>query len=271
MKTKHFVSQVFLFSLLVLVTTFSSCSSGEGNEPSSLSTKKVTKMVNKYLKEKQDNVRYAHFNVGRFRCDKKEERDMYRKLELAGVITLNIDTTKTSTKVKTGRDYWAGKDIYETKTRTMYTMTVGLTDETQKYLLDESPSKPVYDPDMVQPVFGDFPEFHLDEVVYDTPEVKEGEEASKLVYVKGTDVSLLKVRNLELNPQNKCEAFCEIILQNGKVTPAYRVLHKSYDNEKFLVYGQLNYYIDKGWTIVRVSKEPIIKDSGLAALERLLR
>lgn len=254
MKTKQFLSRVYLFSLFVPVILFSSCSSESDMEPSALSTRQLSKMVNAYLKENKENVKYASFNVGRFKCDKKEDRDVYRKLEMAGVITLNIDTTKTSSRVVVGRDWWTGKEEYETRTRTVYTMTVDVTDQTKKYMLEEFPSEAVKDPDMVQPDFGDFPEFHLDGVEHDTPEVKEGTGASRPVYVKGTDISVVKVRNIELDPVNKYEAYFEFILQNGKVTPAYRVLNESYDNEKFLMHARLRYYVDKGWTIVKVAE-----------------
>lgn len=251
MKTKHFISRVYLFSLLALVIPFSSCSSESDMEPAALSGRQISKMVRTYLKDNKADTRYASFNIGSFKCDRKEDRDVYRKLEAAGVITLNIDTTKVSSRVKVRTNWWTGMEEYETRTRTVYTMTVDVTDETRRYMLDGCPAMAVDDPDMIQPVLGDFPEFHVDEEVSDTP-VVEGD-SPKLVYVKGTDISLVKVRNIEIDPINKREAICEFIIQNGKVTPAYRVLQKSYENQKFLMYAKLKYYVDKGWTIVRVA------------------
>lgn len=255
MKTgKMFLMPYIVIATAIIGVGFTSCSN-KGNEPTPLSESQVSKIVNSFLKDKQISPAYTHFSVGRFRCDDKDSREMYRKLQAAGVITLKIDTTEVTRKVKTGTDWWSGRPKYAEKTQTMFTLTTTLTNETQKYVLEENPSKDTADPDMKQPEIGDFPEFHLDEVVYDTPDIEEGESAYKVVYTKGTEISLYKIRNIKVNQQLKDCASFECILQNGEVTPAYRVINKTYNNEKVLLFGKLQYFIDKGWTVVNLSSE----------------
>ena len=254
---KHVFSKLGVMPLIIVFCSCIISCSSQNNDPTPLSESKVAKLVDSFIKDKQLTPAYADFTVGRFRCDKKESREVYRKLEAAGVITLKIDTTYVTKKVKTSHDYWTGRDYYENKTKTLYTLTVALTDATKEYVLDEAPSKKAIDPDMEQPKIGDFPEFHIDEVVYDIPDIKEGEAASKTIYTKGTEISVFKVRNIRINQNRKDQAWFECILQNGRVTPAYRVKSETYDNEKTLLYGVLQYYVDKGWTIVDISDEPI--------------
>ena len=259
---------LFLFITIILSASLASCSSSNGNEPTKISKSQVEKLVKTYMKEHQISPAYAKFSVGRFRCDNKDTRELYRKLEAAGVITLKIDTTKVTRKVKTGTD-WYGRAQYSTKTQTLYTLTTGLKDETQGYLIDKNPFKATTDPDMEQPEIGDFPEFHLDEVIFDTPEIEEGEKAYKTVYAKGTEVTLVKVRNIRVSPTSKDCAWFECILQNGQVTPAYRVIKKSYDNEKMLFYGKLQYYVDKGWAIVGFSSKEQEQDKASSIVDLL--
>lgn len=244
-----------IFSVVVLSFSFVSCDSNNGNEPTKLSASQVTKLVTSYMKEHQVSPAYTQFSIGRFRCDDKDAREVYRKLEAAGVISLKIDTTHVTRTVKTGTDWWTGKAQYSKKNQTMFTLTTELTEETRKYLVENNPFKQTTDPDMDQPSIGDYPEFHLDEVVFDTPDIEEGEDASKIVYAKGTEISLVKVRNIMVDPESKDSAWFECILQNGKVTPAYRVIEKSYDDQKTLMYGELHYFVDKGWTIVGLSNK----------------
>ncbi len=257
MKTNlDFCSTVGLFfSIIILSISLVSCSSKQVNEPTRLTENQVSKLINSYIKEHQISPTYTQFSVGKFRCDDKNSRELYRKLDIAGVISLNIDTTVVTRSVRTGTDYWTGKPLYSKKNQTVYTLTTSLTEDTQKYLVESSPFKEISDPDMAQPAIGDYPEFHLDEVVLNAPEVEEGEEAYKTVYAKGTSISLVKVRNIRVNQTNKDCAWFECILQNGRVTPAYRVIKKRYDNEKMLFYGKLQYYVDKGWSIVGFSQK----------------
>ena len=250
---KNIFFSCHLLLFVIISTCAVSCSSNQRNEPTILSESKVDKLVSSYLKEHQISPVYANFSIGKFRCDDKDSRDVYRKLEAAGVVTLKIDTTEISKKVKTGTDWWSGIAEYANKTQKIYTLITSLTEETQKYIIDKVPSKNYTDPDMEQPAIGDFPEFHIDEVTYDANDVKEKEETSKVVFTKGTEFSLIKVRNIRIDQERKDCAWFECILQNGKVTPAYRVLNKSYDNQKMLFYGRLQYFIDKGWSITSFS------------------
>ena len=247
-----FLIKVLLVTI-ILCGSFVSCSQNKGNEPTKLTTSQVTKLVNSYLKEHKVSPAYTSFRVGRFRLDDKDVRETYRKLDAAGVINLKIDTTVVSRTVKTGTNYWTGRAEYATKKQTIYTLTTELTEATRKYLVETNPFTSNSDPDMEQPTIGDFPEFHLDEVIFDTPEIEEGEEASKVVYAKGTDISLVKVRNISIDPKSKDSASFECILQNGTVTPAYRVINKEYDNQKTLIHGTLKFYLDKGWTVTNMS------------------
>lgn len=270
MKKNRVTSLCGVFVSLIIVGLFGiSCTSQPTNEPTKLTEGKVTKLVTSYMKENQISQAFTKFSVGRFRCDDKATREMYRKLEAAGVITLKIDTTVVSRTVKTGTNYWTGKAEYSTKKQTIYTLTTSLAGDTQSYLVENNPFKKTTDPDMEQPEIGDYPEFHLDEVVFDTPDVQEGEEAFKTVYAKGTSVSLVKVRNIRISQKSKDCAWFECILQNGQVTPAYRVIKRSYDNEKKLFHGKLQYYVDKGWTIVGFSDKDLEEDASSALVDLL--
>ena len=236
-----------LFAALALALMAASC--GTGNEPSRLTAGTAKKLAVAYLTEHKITPQYVSFTVGRFECNDKDSRKKYRELEAAGIITLAIDTTTITRTVENGYDYWTGRRKYSKKTERHFTLTTTLTEEAEAQAEKQRPNRNYVDPDMVQPERGDFPEFHLDEVTYNTPDVKESEPASKSVYFKGTDLTVIKVRNIKMDPTNRDKAEFEAVIQNGLVTPAYRVFFKEYDYEKSLCKIKLQYYLDKGWAV----------------------
>lgn len=138
-----------------------------GHSPEEISKREIVKEVNKILKNSATYFVSDVIKVGTYECNDESEREILRKLEAAGLITYDVKriawwekSFKNETKTYYETEYYWGwayqvpksykqkKAVYDFNDH--YIVTVTLTENGQKYVINETP-KPIDDDELEQP------------------------------------------------------------------------------------------------------------------------
>lgn len=281
MKKQLFTSLLLLFVAVI----FCACNTSSRD---SLSASTIEDLVAEELAYDCEDVTYGTIKTGYYELADAAERFTLRKLAAAGVITYKCDRILGSVTVRTGYDWWTGRNTYGRRTKYFYFVDVQLTEEGRDYVVEDIPAPAErIDEDMIQPEVGHYPEFDVPEVEifeetaadieHDAPDMEEQTPAPKneaqtpkeeeVVEVEKTPLeiarekenstiynvlcyrlSVVKARNIELN-LTMGTARAEYITESYDVTPFGRVYYQIIDGVRECDEVSLKYFEDKGWVI----------------------
>lgn len=155
------------FIAVVAIVAVGSLTSCMGHSPETISKGDIVDAYNEMLESKAENVITTELMLGTFECNDENEREMYRKLEAAGIVNYDVERLawwekglKKVKKYRTVTDwygwysynrqepYWTNETAYDFEDH--YIVTVSLTPKGERIVIKENP-QPAVDKDMEQP------------------------------------------------------------------------------------------------------------------------
>lgn len=282
---KNLTNKFRLWSVLLVgsgMFALTSCGNGE------LTKGKAEDALEEGLLMFQDNSQYENIPVGYFQLDNESARASLKQLADVGLITYKVD--KVIEKKRISNYSWYSGTSYSYRDVDHYFVTLALTPEGQKFVIDE-PVTELIDEDMVnkkaeqeevspqsvlaaadsvriadsiaavEAAAAEMAEENppLNQVKPDAPKEKSAYELAvdkvnmTSVCVRTHKNKIVKVKNV-FCPEDMLKegkATCEYIYEYSKVTPFGRILDKLVEGDRHKGTASFVHYIDRGWCVAK--------------------